>query len=351
MTETVAKPLSHLAQRRAVTKKHEELVHEYLGTKKNTGHVPSISTDDPPQLGNVETLEGIKKLTDRMVKLDHAKAFWYVGLPVFRCERIAGDPHTQFLFDQMKLGRFNWDNVILATAVFNGVTYKINGQHTCWAVTFMPESFVVEVREKQYEVSSEEQLRALYNSFDAGKPRSVNHRTKIEMTAIPELDSLWNNLLPQLGRAFLFWRFESSTQRSRYSSNPAATVQLIRDGFLDLVKSVGEFYQYVGKDSKNIRRLPVCAAMLATFNKVPSVAPDFWRPVADGTNLASKNDPRWRLREYLTTHTLGVASSGDRTPVSPEDMYRICVHCWNKWRKNEQLTTTPRTTKDRVNPA
>lgn len=327
---------------------HSELVHKHLPLVR-PADVPKVSMDDPPELGQVETLEGIIKVSDRMVTLSHAKAFWYAGLPIFRGERGAGDKHTQFLFDQMRLKRFNWDNVIIATAEFEGRTYKINGQHTCWAVTFMPDNFMEQVREKRYRVKNEEQMRALYMTFDANKPRTAAHLTKVELTAIPGLDKVWGTTLQKVANAVLFWQFDGKHKRDRYG--PAQVAQIIRDRYLDTVQRTALFYQIIHNESKDIRRQPVIAAMLATFDKVPTLADQFWKPVADGVALNTKNDPRWRLRQYLSEFALGNSKGSDRKSTDPESMYRACIVCWNKWRQGEELKTTPRATKSRVKPA
>ena len=326
---------------------HAQTAQEHLVNNPNQ-RIPKINLDAPPESGQVETLHGAKVLVDHEVELTKSKSFWYIDLPVFRGEREVADTHVQFLYDQMKLDRFNWRNVTLATAELDGVEYKINGQHTAWARSYMPDDYSPTVREIRWRVKNQEQLRALYSSFDAGKPRTEQHLTKVELSGEKMLESIWAKHLGMLAAATLFWKHEQYHTRQRYSA--AASAQLVREHHLQLVQTVGLYYQSIYKDSKDIRRLPVIAAMLATFDKVPTVAPEFWTKVANGLDLSDKNDPRYRLRQFLGEHSLSTSRISDRTPIDIESMYRVCILCWNKWRKNESMQTAPRTTKERVRP-
>ena len=90
-----------------------------------------------------------------------------------------------------------------------------------------------------------------------------------------------------------------------------------------------------------------------TFNKVVSKSVEFWTPIYDGLNLDSKNDPRYRLKEYLE-RTVSQCRTGRHdigTLVkTQEDIYRACIACWNHWRRGEELSTTPGATSRRINP-
>ena len=83
------------------------------------------------------------------------------------------------------------------------------------------------------------------------------------------------------------------------------------------------------------------AAVLATFDKRPRAAEDFWMPVATGAGFMGNHEPGLRLRTLLAD--IAVKShSKDKVNMTPEQIYRVCLYCWNKWRDGEELRTTPR---------
>ena len=104
---------------------------------------------------------------------------------------------------------------------------------------------------------------------------------------------------------------------------------VIRDAFT----RVCLFGQGVHREESLIKRQPVVAAMLATFAKDPAAALTFWTDVTFGTNL-TRGEPRWLLHGYLARSVLQFSSKNgrDRQVVGTEDMYRVCLHLWNKWR-------------------
>lgn len=302
---------------------------------------------------NLPVIPGMKKpkyavLLDRMIKLDHDHAFKYCDLPIFEGERQITDPHVQLLYDRMKRGSFNPNLVVIAACEFAGVTYKINGQHTCWAIVNMPPSFSMRVREIKYAVTSEENLKSVYSMFDQNLARTEGHLTKVRLVNTDVTAGLRSSLINLLSSGLKYWLFEAKQDRSRHKDEEVAMLARLHK---ETFRNVGFMIQDNGDMIGNIKRQPVVAAMMATFDKMPRGAADFWQPTIDGLNLTDKNDPRWRLKKYLEDSGLGTSSRGStRKPVSPEAMYRVCILAWSKWRREEESRGSLRPTIRRVRP-
>lgn len=307
---------------------------------------PKITVDALVDLPGIDKLD-LKVLSDETVVLNSEKAAAYIELPVFSGERPVTDSHVQFLYDEMMKGNFNPLLVILSSCEFAGVVYKINGQHTCWA-KFYAEGYEPKVREIRYKVQTAEQLRLLYATYDRNKARTDNHITMIELANDPHIKSIPVRIMNLLASAIRFWMFESTRDRGR--CRPQDLASLIKNKYLTLCLSVSNFMTAnVNSTSEMgfIRRRAVVAAMLETFNKIPTKAHEFWKPVCDGIGLDSKTDPRWQLREFLKHAVIHSSSARGTRSVSEDEMYNHCIPAFNKWRKGEQVKCL-RATNERV---
>lgn len=305
--------------------------HDWLAAQPNRPH---ISLD--PLLGEQIPVSKLKFkiLSDELVTLNDEKAASYIELPVFKGERDVKETHVQKLYDEMVRGLFNPLLVILAKAEFQGIVYKINGQHTCWAKFDYP-GYAPKVREIFFKVESIEDLRQLYSTSDRNLVRDDKHITLVELSNNVHLKDFNNTLLKFMVTAFKFWMFETSAERKRCS--PQDLALLIDSKHMTVFRAVTDFvYHFIDgkKEAQFLRRSPVVAAMLETFSKVPTIAPQFWQPICDSIGLESKTDARWALRTFLSTVRLGASKL--RT-LSEEDMYRHCIPAFNKWRKGEAV--------------
>ena len=315
--------------------------HDWLAAQPGR---PRISLD--PLIGDEVPVSKLKfkVLSDEIVTLNDEKAAAYIELPIFDRERDAKDVHVQRLYDEMVRGTFNPLLVILATAEFEGVVYKINGQHTCWAKFDFP-GYCPKVREIRFKVDTAEDLRQLYSTFDRNLVRDDKHITLIGLSGNVHLKDFNNTLLKFVVTAFKFWVFATSGERKRCS--PQDIAALIESKHLQLFRTVCDFVSHHvdgKKEAMPMRRVPVVAAMFETFNKVSTIAPQFWQPVCDGVGLDSKTDARWALRALLSAVKL---SANKGRAMTEEDMYRHCIPAFNRWRKGES-TLQLRPTKERV---
>jgi len=329
--------------------KPQQLTAEKLGlVHVPDQRIPTVHT------GNLD-LAGLGKLkidviSDQAVTLDHAKALEYLDLPVFPGEREITDAHVQTLYDEMRKGTFNSLLVVLSSALLDGARFKINGQHTCWAVVNMPASFSLKVREIKYRVNSREQLKLLYGTYDRLRARSDSHMTKVFLADSPLTADLWMSEVPRGVNAFRHWHMSDPNKRNRTSPDQLAAV--IQGEFADLFRTVMLFKQTFGAENAFARRIPVMAAMFATFFKLPTKASEFWQPVIDGLGLTAKTDPRYVLRDTLQHAVSGGSGRGRPSTrlMSVEDQYRVCLLAWNKWRKGETVRVALRVPIERPKP-
>jgi hypothetical protein len=327
-------------------KTYKRLTADEAGLVRNLNQrIPTVTADQVQVSGTEPLTYGV--ISDKTVTLDQALAARYIDLPVFEGEREVTDTHVQFLYDQMRRRLFNPLLVILSTAVYEGVEYKINGQHTCWAVQYMPAGFSIQVREIRYSVATPEQLRLLYSTYDRMRVRSDGHCTKVQLAGTAVMEGLHLRIVNQLVSSLKFWYFEASRDRNRVTPEQVAVV--IQNEIPDLFRKVAQYAQ-THQDFKHVRRAPVLAAVFATYDKVPTIAPQFWEPVATGVDLTKATDPRLRLRDLLMQSATN-KSYGQQSKdfVHPEAMYRICIGAWNRWRKGEPVRVL-RMTKERVAP-
>lgn len=304
---------------------------------------PSIDTST--ELAEGEAVK-YKILKDEVVQLTHTLCTELLEMATFKGERDVIDSHVQYLYDEWKQGRFIWDHVIIATCTLDGTEYRINGQHTAWARLNMPASTTARVRIIRYQVSDEDNLRRLYAVFDRNKGRTAGHIIKSLLAGRSEIEGIFDSFINRLSGGLRFWLFEKQEDYRRQGPNQMAA--LIQGEYNHLFQQVGLFWQR-NQTHTHMRRQSVFAALFATFDKAPTKAHEFWQPVYDGLGLDSKNDPRYVLRELLTNVRVDAVSKGHRA-LSQEDLYRICISAWNKWRKDERVAQTFRTTDRRYKP-
>lgn len=85
-----------------------------------------------------------------------------------------------------------------------------------------------------------------------------------------------------------------------------------------------------------LRRMPVVAAMMGTWQKAKNKAAEFWAAVRDATGPTPESGDR-QLHEYL----LGInymnrgRGSASQHQVPAREIYCKCIHGWNAWRKGE----------------
>lgn len=330
-------PAKTLADRKTRTLSVEKLGLTNTDQRSPTVYVDALDTGVKP----AKRRGGHIILSDEMVTFDHDKAIEYIDLPVFPGERLAGDQHVNHLLDLERNNEFLWEIVQLASAILDDdkVRYKINGQHTAWMRVHLPAGKSATVREIVFRARDKKELGEIYRKFDTNKNRDVGHQGKVDLILSEIAPEVPRGKLTNIRSGFRFWTFESQKETARVTVGMLTALITEQES---LFAKVGVFACNAWKESKIMLRKPVLAAMFETFDTRPTIAPAFWTPVSDGCNIPSKTDGRHRLRDVLDRRYSKVIRAGTRgddvvRTWSDEDIYRVCLVAWNRWRKDEKV--------------
>lgn len=290
-------------------------------------------------------------LSDKTVTLNKVKAEEYVELPIFEGERPVSDQHVQTLYDHMRANTFNFSAVTLASAHLGDVRYKINGQHTCWAAYYMPDSLQVQVREIVYRVNNLDALKSLYSSYDAGKPRTKGHLVHVMLSGKDFVQDLSQRDIGAIASGLRLWLYPSDRDQRRLTAIQLATT--IEKDYAELFATVSQAYVLAYRENKDMRRLSVAGAMCATYAKAVKASEEFWNGVSIGFGITGPTDPRHQLRKTLARVVFSGTKNRSLTGqllASDEQIYSLCVHAWNKWRAGEEMVQALRAPKSRPVP-
>lgn len=284
-------------------------------------------------------------VSDRKINLTAEIAYKFLEMEVFQGERQVNDTHVQHLFDEYCAGRFMWEQCTIGICRVGDVAYRVNGQHTCWMrVNIKDKDLVCTVRELVYVVPDEHNLRMLYSTFDQGKSRSQAHNFKVMMTGKASTKEIRPSSMGWLGNGIKLWLWEDRKgERSAVTASDLSI--LIGEQYSQLFETVGIYFQARRNDYHQIKRAAVAGAMFASFNASAAKAREFWDAIVDGIGYTDKTDARYMLRKFLDTHGHNISEGA--TAVTQEEMYRICIQAWNRWRRNEPVMSL-RTTDKRV---
>lgn len=283
--------------------------------------------------------EGHVKYTESTVKLSKLYAEHHLQVESLPYERPLRNNHVEYLISCMKRGTFRPELCNLATAKVNGVTYRVNGQHTAWARVLYDDSrFAPPVRLLEYRLDDDVALRDLYSSIDRAAPRTSNNIITARLYGTETFEGISSATLRRLSEGFALWRWEKMEARKRHDADERAV--LMAGEYKALVLLVGGFCQESqSREYSHVHRGPAMAGMLATFEKNAKKAIEFWTSVRDGTGFTDKDDPILTLRNALLTHAVshGRGNITGKKAVTGEEMFRWCILCWNAFRRGETL--------------
>jgi hypothetical protein len=198
-----------------------------------------------------------------------------------------------------------------------------------------------------FTVENEVEMRQLYARIDRGAGRT-NRDVVISMLAgTSEFTGVNDQVLKLLPLGLAFARFEDSQTRKLYAGESAALDVL--GEYLTLSKTIADFMS--GLDRKTLHhghmfRGPVAAALYATFAVDADDALRFWQSVATGVGFESEAEPASRLRQLLRNINIGggMLQRGSKGILGAEDLYRACLHAWNRFRSHGEFKVALRPT-------
>ena len=319
--------------------KQSETEKSQIGDAATTG-IPnrSVTNVDQDDVVNIQSLgDGYKITSIKAVSFDEKICKHLVQCKNFIAERQLKDVHINDLATQMVQRTFKYEDVNLSTCFLNGVEYRVNGQHTCWALdsALLNPGFAAwyakacpKVRFIQYEAKSEADLRILYASTDRAQGRTKLVAIRSQLYGSEGMESISKKQIDRLSQGIVPWIRGSFGSNTRMKTDDI--VYQMKTTHNKLVKSVAPL---LAKKCSHIERSPVVAAMFETVSASASDSVAFWNSVRDGVDLQA-DSPILKLRNKLMQVRIvchGIAGAEN----IPEDVYRLCIACWNAWRKGK----------------
>ena len=291
---------------------------------------------------------------ERKVDFTKMLASRILELPQVPYERSLRNNDVTRIIKAMKRDTFRPELVRLASCICEeaahgspkGTEFRMNGQHTSWAITEMPDSYQCpgKIVVALYRAKTAEDMRLLYSSIDRGAPRTRGNVIVAHLTATGQFKDLSPTFIRMLSEGYSFYMWPTANERQQHDADDLAFLMQSNNDGASLVNTV---VAYLSASSiRNIdwlRRSPVIAAMYTTFEKAIKASGEFWDAVSEGVGFANKNDPRLRLRDALMNCKIrhgsgeGRISRGQTKSVSSEEIFRWSINAWNAWRNGEKL--------------
>lgn len=211
--------------------------------------------------------------------------------------------------------------------------YRVNGKHTSTllaALDSIPAEMTACISE--YRCHTLDDVARLYSTFDAQEQtRRAGDIYRIFAAIDPTTASMSSRVVSLCVSGVAFWRVGH-----RYASETSAAqrAEYLLDGTVRQFASwLSEITAKTG--SRHIQRVPVVAAMWATWNKCRKDATDFWSAVIEESG-SSPTLPDRKLAKWLTTHTVnsggGARHNAVSTRAAPREVCAKSIAAWNAFR-------------------
>lgn len=326
------------AKMRRVMKKLEETA---------TTKIPVLT--GAPEMDKAIDKGGYALVSSEEIPFTLQLAMQHLQTEAFIAEREIDNQHLTYLKQDAMDGWFGFEraSLDLGFCEWDKKWRRLNGQHTAWMRVDLddPKSGSgkainwkkIKIRVNKYRLKTEDDFRRLYATFDRGKPRSAGHVTAARLLGREKFAGLTKRDLNCLVAAVRFYR---------YPRNIAGSERIRADEVIDrvenqeyrLVRVVADYCaDLTYKQCPHMaKRVPVVAAMLATFEKAVKPSIEFWDKVRHGGGSAT--DPSTVLMKFLYQ----VSCRSDTTlsrekAVSREELYRICLVAWNAFRQGRPV--------------
>lgn len=318
----------------------------------------SFGGEIPENIESLNLSQGLTILESKEIDFTMQKAEELLRLPEFivggeAVDRNLGDAHVTRLLTAMKERCFRWEQVAIITCICDeknggrpkGSEYRMNGQHTAHARIYYGEVEPLRVRYLRYQAKTLEDMRALYATIDAGRARTFKDKVNALLVGTPVFAGVCRTAVKNIASGYIFWQNGGDGSRS---ITVEAVVSVFKTGQLKHLDATSKFLNAALKSDRMgkliFRRAQVAGAVLWTFDTAPQKAQQFWQPVLDGIGdkeVLERGDPRLKLRDFLLTSAVKKGRT-ERRIVTTEEMFRICINCWNAWRAGRLLPGTPR---------
>lgn len=214
-------------------------------------------------------------------------------------------------------------------------TYRVNGKHTSNLLAAkdpIPEFYVTLER---WICDTLNDVASLYATYDSNLSSRTAQDVNLSFAAtLPELRQVPARLINLTVTAAAYLKWDDAELR-KVPQVERAEQLLDRADFVKWLQKIVNTSTDKGSLSRHLLRSPVACAMMATYDRYPSKAADFWTMVRDESH-ANRDDATRTLSRFLVRASL---TSRDRQKeakkVGHREMYVKCLHAWNAWRKGE----------------
>jgi hypothetical protein len=289
----------------------------------------------------------VKIVKDEMVPFTRQFAEWYCELPKFDAERSITQKRAVSLQEQMRDSKWTEGHGEISVARFpDGALRRLNGQHRCWArFTLEDENFKPLIRFVIYAIKDEDEYRALYIRFDNPNThfvRSSAHLIHMALYDTEEFEGVSKEVCTNLARGYRGWQHGFNNAQRKCPIEQIA--EKLRGEYNLRAKHAAEIIVIIVNNKKalsHLARAPVFSAIFETMKYV-SRAREFWTRVIDGL-FDRKNDPAKILSDYLYRTGIGnkVRTRDVIKIATLDEMYAVCVKCFNFHKNGKGLTKTP----------
>lgn len=211
---------------------------------------------------------------------------------------------------------FNW-----ADAELDGIIYRMNGQHSGYALEQLNGEFPVDmyVHLDHYKVESKEGLAELFRQFDSRmSARSPEDVSGAYQGLEPDLDSVPVDI-GKLAIDGISWHEQYVVGIP--SRNGDDKYRLFHhEAYHDFIKWCDGI---LIKKNVELRSSAIIAAIFAAYRIDPEGAAEFWQDVAKGGDAAAED-----VAFVLSSWLVNVARK-PRSGYKPANLYQGCVFAWN----------------------
>lgn len=224
-----------------------------------------------------------------------------------------------------------------------GQTYRVNGKHTATVAALLLEQGVkldLQAIIAYYQCDELADVSRLYSTYDSKvQSRTIRDINRSFASCVPQLADVSARIIELVPSAIAFSQYLNEFSRA---TTPQDRAEALLEHW-DFCVWVDKVLTGTRGYHSSIRRMPIVAAIWATWNKHPRKAEEFWVQVRD-ESAPLPTDPSRKLARFLLTHS----KRGDvRYRVLDKEYFVKALRAWNAWR-SEQPTDLRYSPKDPV---
>lgn len=247
-----------------------------------------------------------------------------LAINTFPGQRALNERKARGYSDMMRRGEMRPFDVAVMTLP-DGKKHLANGQHCLNAVLINDAPFLATIA--YYKCETLDDAWRLFATFDVHASRTEGHVMKAArgMFKSQALSEIALRTLQACGSALLILGDGKNPKFS--GGSPSKTIKPT------LVQNNEEQVLWIDlfSECRFLIKVPVVAAMIATYRANPDAAYEFWEKIKTGDNISG---PLRIFRDFLIAGKLSSDTGGGHN--KSRVVYAICISWWNSWMKGEE---------------